>query len=135
MITKTQFKEIYASYQSSILTIRSFCTNEGINKAKSYYWKKRLQHILPAKNHLGFIPSLSEASFALPSLLGLIERENEKVASLLFRKDAIASQGFPVNKKRIERTDLLPVKSTQELWFLKTAEAGASAERGRRTNA
>jgi len=59
MITETQFKEIYARYESSGLTIRSFCMNEGINEAKFYYWKKRLQHILPG--NFSFIPVKVEA--------------------------------------------------------------------------
>ena len=33
--------------------------NEGINEAKFYYWKKRLQHILPG--NYGFIPIKVEA--------------------------------------------------------------------------
>ena len=62
MITETQFKEIYVRYQSSGLTIRSFCTNEGINESKFYYWKKRLQPLLPANSHLGFIPVKVDAN-------------------------------------------------------------------------
>ena len=58
MITETQFKEIYARYESSGLTIRSFCMNEGINESKFYYWKKRLQRLLPAG--FGFIPLKAE---------------------------------------------------------------------------
>jgi hypothetical protein len=54
MITETQFKEIYSRYQSSGLSIRSFCKNEGICEAKFYYWKKRLQRFLPGG--FGFIP-------------------------------------------------------------------------------
>ena len=54
MLTETQFKEIYTRYQSSGLTIRSFCINEGINEAKFYYWKKRMQRLLPGG--FGFIP-------------------------------------------------------------------------------
>ena len=54
MLTETQFKEIYARYQSSGLPIRSFCKNEGMNEARFYYWKKRLQRFLPGS--FGFIP-------------------------------------------------------------------------------
>ena len=54
MLTESQFKEIYSRYQSSGLTIRSFCINEGINEAKFYYWKKRLPRLLP--DNFGFIP-------------------------------------------------------------------------------
>lgn len=54
MLTETQFKEIYSSYESSGLSIRSFCRNEGINEAKFYYWKRRLKHFLSPSS--GFIP-------------------------------------------------------------------------------
>jgi len=54
MITESQFKEIYSRYQSSGLTIRSFCMNEGINESKFYYWKKRLQRNFPGG--FSFIP-------------------------------------------------------------------------------
>jgi hypothetical protein len=54
MITETQFREIYARYQSSGLPIRSFCQNEGINESKFYYWRKRLQRFIPGG--FGFIP-------------------------------------------------------------------------------
>ena len=54
MITDTQFKEIYSRYQSTGLTIRAFCNNEGIKEAKFYYWKKRLQRLFPST--FSFIP-------------------------------------------------------------------------------
>ena len=56
MLTETQFKNIYARYQSSGLTIRSFCTNEGIQESRFYYWQRRLRRILPGNSHIGFIP-------------------------------------------------------------------------------
>jgi len=65
MLTETKFKEIYARYESSGLPIRSFCQNEGINEAKFYYWKKRLQRFM--SDRLGFIPvKMEERKVALP---------------------------------------------------------------------
>ena len=60
MITETQFKKIYSRYQSTGLTIRAFCNNEGINEAKFYYWKKRIQRLLPSP--FNFIPVKMESS-------------------------------------------------------------------------
>jgi len=65
MLTETQFKNIYARYQSSGLTIRSFCTNEGINESKFYYWQRRLKRILPGNNNIGFIPVKVEGAHGL----------------------------------------------------------------------
>jgi putative transposase len=60
MLTATQFKEIYSRYQSTGLSIRAFCLNEGINESKFHYWKKRLQRIFPVSH--GFIPLKIEKS-------------------------------------------------------------------------
>lgn len=60
MLTVPQFKEIYSRYQSSGLTIRSFCQNEGMYEARFYYWRKRLQRFLPGD--IGFIPVRIEES-------------------------------------------------------------------------
>jgi len=68
MITETQFKEIYARYQSTGLTIRAFCDNEGINEAKFYYWKKRIQRLPPST--FSFIPVKMESSNQGLSTLG-----------------------------------------------------------------
>ena len=63
MMTETQFKAIYSRYQSTGLPIRSFCMNEGINEAKFYYWKKRIQGLLPGS--FGFIPVKIENKYEL----------------------------------------------------------------------
>ena len=65
MLTERQFKDIYNRYQSSGLTIRSFCTNEGINESRFYYWQRRLKHILNGKSNFGFIPLKVEGSHGL----------------------------------------------------------------------
>ena len=37
------FKEIYARYQESGLTIKDFCYNEGIHRKRFGQWKKKLE--------------------------------------------------------------------------------------------
>lgn len=38
-----EFKRIYERQQESRLSARHFCENEGINEARFYYWKHKLQ--------------------------------------------------------------------------------------------
>ncbi len=56
MLTDQQFAEIYTRYQSSGLSIRSFCQNERICEAKFYYWKKKMQSFLPGNIGSDFVP-------------------------------------------------------------------------------
>ncbi|GHT14299.1 hypothetical protein FACS189426_20430 [Bacteroidia bacterium] len=59
MITSEQFKEIYARYKSSGLTVRGFCANEGLQEARFYYWQKRMRNFLSGKE--GFVPLVIHA--------------------------------------------------------------------------
>jgi hypothetical protein len=58
MLTKDQFKEIHARYQSSGLSVHDFCTNEGMCDAKFYYWQKKQVKTQPT----GFVPLVFEKS-------------------------------------------------------------------------
>lgn len=54
MLNEKKFLAIFEDYQRSGLTIRDYCSNIGMNEAKFYYWKKKLndQHFDPK----GFVP-------------------------------------------------------------------------------
>ena len=48
MVTRVQwtmddFKEIYARYKESGLTIKDFCSNEGIKRKRFSFWKAKLK--------------------------------------------------------------------------------------------
>ncbi len=71
-LDRKRFEEIYSRYQESGLTVNGFCSNEGINPSKFYYWKRRIgvsSHPL-VKN--GFLPlSIDSSSSASPTYTGV----------------------------------------------------------------
>jgi hypothetical protein len=42
MLTKSKFLALYHRQQESGLTVKEFCTNEGIAPSTFHYWKKKL---------------------------------------------------------------------------------------------
>lgn len=58
MITEQAFKTIYEDFLESGLSIRSYCSNQGMNEAKFYYWQRKLKSQLPGQK--GFIPLIFE---------------------------------------------------------------------------
>jgi len=58
MITEEAFKTIYDDFLESGLSIRSYCSNQGMNEAKFYYWQRKMKHQLPGQQ--GFVPLLFE---------------------------------------------------------------------------
>jgi hypothetical protein len=58
MVTENTFKAIYDDFLESGLSVRSYCTNQGMNEAKFYYWQRKLKHQLPGQK--GFVPLIFE---------------------------------------------------------------------------
>ena len=58
MITKQTFKAIYDDFLESGLSVRSYCTNQGMSEAKFYYWQKKMKDQLPGQE--GFVPLVFE---------------------------------------------------------------------------
>ena len=56
MWSEKKFRELYAYWLSSGLSISSFCSNEGINENRFYYWRNKLRHSLPSSSSGEFIP-------------------------------------------------------------------------------
>ncbi|MFA6484299.1 MAG: IS66 family insertion sequence element accessory protein TnpB [Bacteroidales bacterium] len=54
MLTEKSFKAIYDDFLESGLTIRSYCSNQRMNEAKFFYWRRRLNNQLPVRT--GFVP-------------------------------------------------------------------------------
>ena len=53
MQKESRFRELINLQQDSGLTVREFCSNEGIASATFYYWRKKLQN---RKGKKDFIP-------------------------------------------------------------------------------
>lgn len=49
MLNEEKFHKIYTEYLESGLTIRDYCSNQGRNEAKFYYWQNKLKSQLPSK--------------------------------------------------------------------------------------
>jgi len=58
MLNEKIFREIYAEYLESGLTIRAYCFNHQMNESRFYYWQKKLKNVLPASS--GFVPVIIE---------------------------------------------------------------------------
>jgi hypothetical protein len=58
MLTKDAFEKIYERYQSSGLSVRDFCSNEGLYEAKFYYWQKKISK----PRVQGFVPLMIEGN-------------------------------------------------------------------------
>ena len=58
MLSETKFQELYQQHQESGLTVRDFCSNEGIAPSTFYYWHKKIK-----KNNTirDFIPLLVDS--------------------------------------------------------------------------
>ena len=59
MLDETKFITLLNRQQESGLSIKDFCSNEGIAKSSFYYWKKKLKKTTPSK---GFIPLVIKSS-------------------------------------------------------------------------
>jgi len=55
-MTEATFRELLIRHNESELTVRDFCSNEGIAQATYYYWKNKLNKKLPQPTE--FIPLL-----------------------------------------------------------------------------
>ena len=43
MLSETKFLDLYQRHQESGLTVRDFCSNEGIAPSTFYYWHKKVK--------------------------------------------------------------------------------------------
>jgi hypothetical protein len=58
MLNERKFRALYDEFLESGLTIRDYCSNQGMNEATFYYWQHKMKSLLPPKK--GFIPLVFE---------------------------------------------------------------------------
>ncbi|HKL71748.1 MAG TPA: hypothetical protein VJ855_03750 [Marinilabiliaceae bacterium] len=57
MWNKKEFESVYDRFESSGLSVKDFCINEGIYTSKFYYWLKKLRDQQQESEHSsGFVP-------------------------------------------------------------------------------
>jgi hypothetical protein len=54
MLNSKKFHKIYRDYLESGLTVKDFCSNQGLLPGKFFYWQNKLKDELPPKK--GFVP-------------------------------------------------------------------------------
>jgi hypothetical protein len=59
MLSETKFQEIYLRQQDSGLSVKEFCSNEGIAYSTFYYWYKKTKH---KRGNQDFIPLVVKPS-------------------------------------------------------------------------
>ena len=64
MQKESRFYELIRLQQDSGLTVREFCSNEGIAPATYYYWRKKLQDRKGKKDFIPLIVKSSESSMS-----------------------------------------------------------------------
>ena len=62
MLGESKFLELYRRQQESRLTVKDFCSNEGIAESTFYYWRKKLRKNNVTQN---FIPLVVKSSQSL----------------------------------------------------------------------
>jgi hypothetical protein len=62
MLSESKFLELYRRQQETGLTVKDFCSNEGIAESTFYYWRKKLRKKSVAQN---FIPLVVKSSQSL----------------------------------------------------------------------
>lgn len=65
-LDRKRFEDIYSRQQESGLTIKDFCSNEGINQSKFYYWLRRIRQSSHPLVNNGFLPLTIEAPASVP---------------------------------------------------------------------
>lgn len=58
MLNEKKFLTIYDDFKTSGLTVRDYCSNQGMNEAKFYYWKQKIKNKVSTTN--GFVPVIVE---------------------------------------------------------------------------
>jgi hypothetical protein len=64
MLSESKYLEIYQRRQDSGLSVKEFCSNEGIAESTYYYWHKKTKY---KRSNQAFIPLVVQPSQRFPS--------------------------------------------------------------------
>lgn len=76
-LDRKHFEEIYSRFQESGLTVKDFCSNEGLTLSTFYYWQKRIRPSGHALVRNGFLPLSIDSPGNTPSCLSGVENQLE----------------------------------------------------------
>lgn len=76
-LDRKHFEEIYSRFQDSGLTVKDFCSNEGLAPSKFYYWQKRIRRSNHALVRNGFLPLSIDSSSNAPTGFPGVENQLE----------------------------------------------------------
>jgi hypothetical protein len=68
MLNESKFLKLYHRQQESGLTVKDFCSNEGIPESTFYYWRKKLQKNNTAQDFIPLVVKSSSQSLSTQSL-------------------------------------------------------------------
>jgi hypothetical protein len=68
MLNESKFLKLYHRQQESGLTVKDFCSNEGIPKSTFYYWRKKLQKNNTTPDFIPLVVKSSSQSLSTQSL-------------------------------------------------------------------
>lgn len=66
MLDETKILELIKRQKDTGLTIKAFCSNEGIPKSSYYYWRKRLNKI-PGKRFIPLLVNSTPSRMTVPA--------------------------------------------------------------------
>ena len=68
MLNESKFLKLYHRQQECGLTVKDFCSNEGIAESTFYYWRKKLQKNNTAQDFIPLVVKSSSQSLSTQSL-------------------------------------------------------------------
>lgn len=76
-LDRKHFEEIYSRFLESGLTVKDFCSNEGLHPSKFYYWQKRIRPSVHPLVGNGFLPLTIDAPGNVPCGIPGVESQLE----------------------------------------------------------
>ena len=92
MQKESRFRELISLKQVSGLTVREFCSNEGIAPATYYYWRKKLQN---SKGKKDFIPLIVKSPGSMSSGYNRINSHRDNQSGQITEDHSLLELVYP----------------------------------------